>query len=282
MKRAFLTIALLGAFGAALGVDAASTADKGTIHVASPGSMFGRMHTVSQLFMKEQPLIRVDFMRSANVDATFSALLDKSADIALTTRRITPAEEQSARNKGLELTGHIIGHGGMVIITAAANPVEDLAVDQVRKIFTGEYTNWSQTGGPNEAITVVRVGETYPGTNFFMQEDFLGGIPFAASAIVVPEFASVIRKVAQTPGGIGFVRIRDAFESPIPHESAIKVLGVKKDASAPAVRPSRKTVADASYPIRRPYYVYCEKSADVKIMKYVEFVQKKGWGQQNL
>lgn len=282
MKRAFLTIALFGAFGAALAVNAASTAEKGTIHVASPESMFGRMHSVSQLFMKEQPLIGVDLMQSANVEASFTALIDKSADIALTTRRITAAEEQSSKDKGLELTGHIIGHGGIVIITTAANPVGEVTVDQIRKIFTGEYTNWSQAGGPDQPITVVRIGETYPGTNFFMQEDLLGGIPFAATAIVLPKFTKVIQKVAQTPGGIGFVRIRDAFESPIPSEFAIKVLGVKKDDAAPAVAPSRKTVADGSYPIRRPYYMYCEKGADVKVMKYVEFVQKKGWGQQNL
>ena len=128
----------------------------------------------------------------------------------------------------------------------------------------------------------VRVGETYPGTVFFMQEDFLGGLPFATTAIVVPEFAGVLRKVAQTPGSIGFVRIRDAFESPIPYEMDIKVLKIKKDATTPAIQPSRTTIGDASYPIRRPYYVYYESKADTNIVKYVEFVQKKGWGQQNL
>ena len=131
-----------------------STADKKVIHVASPGSMFGRMHTISKLFMKAQPLIQVDFMRSTNVDATFSALIDKSADIALTTRRITAAEDQLAKSKGLELTGRVIGHGGIVIITAARNPLNELTVEQVQKIFTGKYSNWNELGGTDEPITV--------------------------------------------------------------------------------------------------------------------------------
>lgn len=282
MKRGFTIITLLGALMAMVAVNGWSTAVQNVIHVASPGSMFGRMHTVSKLFMKDQPQIKVDFMRSADVNAAFSALIDKSADVALTTRRITPAEEQLAKSKGLELTGQVIGHGGIVIVTPSRNPLEELTADQVRKIFSGEYTNWNQAGGPAEPITVVRVGETYPGTVFFMQEDFLGGIPFTANAVVVPEFAAVVRKVAATPGAVGFVRIRDAFESPIPYEMDVKALKIKKDAAAPAIKPSRATIGDASYPIRRPYYVYYESKAEAKIVKYVEFVHKKGWGQQNL
>jgi phosphate transport system substrate-binding protein len=282
MKRGVIIVALMCAFMAMVAANVGGAADKKVIHVASPGSMFGRMHTVSNLFMKDQRHVEVDFKRSANVDAAFAALIDKSADIALTTRRITAAEEQLAKSKGLELTGRVIGHGGIVIITAARNSLNELTVEQVRKIFTGAHTNWNQLGGPDEPITVVRVGETYPGTVFFLQEDVFGGLPFATNAIVVPEFAGVIRKVAQTPGSIGFVRIRDAFESPIPYEMGFKVQKIKRDATTPAIMPSRKTVGDASYPIRRPYYVYYESKADTNIVKYVEFVQKKGWGQQNL
>jgi len=282
MKRGFALLALMCGFTVLVAGDLGRAADQKVIRVACPGSMFGRMHTVSTLFMKDQPLVKIDFKRSANVDATFAALLDKSTDIALTTRRITPAEEQSAKSKGLELTGRVIGHGGIVIITAGKNPLNELTVEHVRKVFTGEIGNWNQVGGPNEPVTVVRVGDTYPGTVFFMKEDFFGGLPFAPNAIVVPEFAAVTRKVGQTPGSIGFVRIRDAFESPIPYEMDVKALKIKKDAASPAIKPSRATVGDATYPIRRPYYVYHESKADTNMLKYVEFVLKKGWGQQNL
>jgi len=57
---------------------------------------------------------------------------------------------------------------------------------------------------------------------------------------------------------------------------------IKNDATAAAIQPSRTTIGDASYPIRRPYYVYYQGKADRNIAKFVEFIQKKGWGQQNL
>lgn len=282
MKRGFVVVTLILALAAISAVDLESAVEGKVVRVASPGSMFGRMHTVSRLFMKDQPTIKVDFMRSVNVDASFSALLEKSVDVALTTRRITAAEDQSAKSKGLQLTGVVIGHGGIVIVTSPRNPVSELTVEQVQKIFTGGCLKWSEVGGANEPITVVKIGgDVYPGTLFFMQQDFLGGTPFAVNAATVPEFAGVLRKVAETPGSIGFVRIRDAFETPIALEMSVKVLKIKKDASSPAVQPSRATIADAGYPIRRPYYVYYESNADANVMKYVEFVKKKGWGQQN-
>jgi len=282
MKRGCAFAGLICALMLMTMVGAGSAADPKVVRIGGPGSMFGRMNTISTLFRRDQPLIQVDFMRSADVDSSFSALIEKSIDIALTTRRITPAEDQLAKSRGMELTGRVIGHGGIVLITAPGNPINELTVDQVRKAFTGECTNWRDVGGSDGPITVVRVGENYPGTNFFMQEDLFGGRPFAANAVVVPEFNNVLRKVAQTAGSLGFVRIRDAFESPIPFEMAIKVLKVKKDAASPAVQPSRATIADSSYPILRPYYVYYESKADTNILKYVEFVEKKGWGQQNL
>jgi len=261
---------------------AGRAADRKVVRVTSPGSMFGRMHTISALFSRDQPMIQIDFVRSADVDTSFSALIERSTDIALTTRRITPTEDQLAKSQGMELTGRVIGHGGIVLITAPGNPIDGLTLDQVRKAFTGECTNWRELGGSDGPITVVRVGENYPGTNFFMQEDLFGGRPFAANAVVVPEFNNVLRKVAQSAGSLGFVRIRDAFESPIPFEMAVKVLKVRKDAASPAIQPSRATIADSSYPILRPYYVYYESKADTSIVKYVEFLEKKGWGQQNL
>jgi phosphate transport system substrate-binding protein len=123
---------------------------------------------------------------------------------------------------------------------------------------------------------------TYPGTVFFMQEDFFGGLPFVRDAVVVPEFAGVLRQVVQTPGATGFVRIRDAFELAIPYRMSVKVMKIKEDNDTPAIAPSRATIEDASYPIRRPYYVYHGSKSDADIIKYVDFVREKGWGPQNL
>lgn len=264
----------------------ARTGSAGTpkvIHAVCPTSMFDRVHAVTEVFMKEHPLIQVDLREDLNVNGTLRALIEESVEIGLATRRVSVEEDRLAGSRGVELAEHLIGYGGIVVITSPRNPLDELTVEQVRKIFTGEITSWKDVGGSEGRITVVRVGDTtHPGTVFFMQEDFFGGKPFAADAVVEPEFAGILRKTLQIPGSVGFVRIRDAFELAVPYGMPIKILNIKADQDAPPIRPSRATIDNGSYPLRRPYYVYCKRSADSNVMKYIEFLRKMGWGPQDL
>ena len=148
----------------------------------------------------------------------------------------------------MELVERLIGYGGIVIITHPQNPVKELSVDQVRKIFRGDITRWDQLGGRTENITVVRTDESqHPGTFVFMEEDFLKS-KFAKDSVALTQFPGVMAKVAQTPSAIGYVRIRDAFESKPKQRDAIKILEIKKLGALVGVMPSRETVSDGSVP----------------------------------
>jgi len=252
------------------------------LQVTVSGSMFGRMHTLSKSFEKENPGTRVNMNLVPSVDDVIADLLQKSTIVAMTTRHMTEKERQAAQSKGMDVAEHLIGYGGIVIITHAGNPLDELTVDQVKMIFKGDTTRWIELGGSDNPILVFRTGEKYPGTTFFMQEDFLLGKPFAIKGSVQEEFSAVMRMVGQTPGAIGYTRIRDALESPVAREFRVKVLKIKKDAASPAIMPSRATVGDGTYPIRRPYYLYLEKKTDGEVKKFVDYILKKGWGQQTL
>ena len=98
--------------------------------------------------------------------------------------------------------GQVPGHAqqeemnltGIAVITHPSNPVDELTLDQVRKIYTGEYDNWSQVGGPDQQVNVMTVGEM-PGVQ-----------PKLTSNASVSAFASnVFMGVAGTSGAIGFV-----------------------------------------------------------------------------
>jgi len=259
----------------------ARAADGDAVRVTGAGSMFGRVHTLSRMFMKESPGIRVEVSKEANVDAGIAALLEGRTDAAMASRRLTDEEKEAAKEKNVELAERLIGHGGIVIVAHPSNPLNDLAVEEVRKIFKGEYTRWSQVGGADEPIVVFRTGSTYPGTSFFMENDFLGG-PFSDDATVVEEFSGVMRKVASTPGSLGYTRIRDAFESPAANEVWVKVLDIARIRGGAAVAPSRATVKDGSYPVLRPYYLYLRGDAGKEAVEFTDFIMRKGWGQQGL
>jgi len=257
----------------------APAADKTVIQVTGPDSMFGRLHTLSMLFERENPGMDVRVVRGATVDAVFPALVKGETGVAMASRKINAAEKDAAKAKGVELTENLIGYGGIVIVAHVSNPLNELTVDQVKKLLSGEYTNWSECGAPPALVKVFRVGEKHPGTLVFMQEDFLGK-PLASGAEVMPDFAGVMTKVSGTPGAIGFVRIRDAFECP--GQAVTKVMKIRAGVDGSAVLPCRGTVSDGSYPIRRPYYLYSNSRVSAEISKYIEYIKAKGWGQQTL
>ncbi len=257
-------------------------AGKSVVRVKCPDSMVARIYSLSKIFMKTHPDMTVDFWKGSSLDGGIPALLQGSTDVAMSTRRMTDQEIQTAVDQGKEFVERLIGHGGIVIVTNRANPLNSMTVEQVRKILRGEYTRWNQLGGSNEPVTIFSVGPKHPGTLIFMQQDFLGGAAVTPNAVIVEDFPTVMKKVSEDPGGMGYVRIRDAFESSPTREIPIKILEIKQSAATVAVMPSRAHVGDGSYPLRRPYFLYFESKAGPAIRQYVDFIVGKGWGPQDL
>ena len=252
------------------------------IRVCGADSMMGRMQILTKVFMKNNPDIKVEIVEGSLVDVGITSLIENKCDVAMASRSLTEKESAHAVRKDVEIVERLVGYGGIVIITHPQNLVNDLSVDQVRKIFTGEITRWDQLGGRTENITVVITDETrHPGTFVFMEHDFLRS-KFTKDAVTLTQFPGVMAKVAKTPGSIGYVRIRDAFESKPKVRASIKVLEIKREGALVGVAPSREAVNDGTYPIRRPYYLYYNSKADGNIKKYADYLLGKGWGSQNL
>ena len=165
----------------------------------------------------------------------------------MASRKITAQESEAAKAKGLQLDEHVVGYGGIVIITDQQNPVDELSIDQVRKIFTGEIVNWKDINGKDQAITVFKSGEKHPGTLLFVENDILGGVPITKSAITLPDFPVIIKKVAETAGSIAYARMRDPFPGPA---SRTKLLKIRKDEHSLPVSASRETIGNGTYPLR--------------------------------
>jgi len=281
-RRIVLAVGLLGGLFFVVWLSMSLAAAARTLQVSVSGSMFGRIHTLATAFEKQNPGVKIALHLAPGVDEVISELLDRTATIAMASRHLMEKEKDVAQLKGMDMSEQVIGYGGIVIITHMDNPLNELTLDQVRMVFKGDITRWNELGGSDSSISIFRTGRRYPGTTFFMQEDFLLGRPFAIKAAIEEEFSAVMRMVAQTPGSIGYTRIRDAFESPVAREFRVKVIKIRKDNTSPAVMPSRSTVNDGTYPIRRPYYMYFEKKMEGEVKTFVDFILKKGWGQETL
>jgi phosphate transport system substrate-binding protein len=113
------------------------------------------------------------------------------------------------------LTDHQVA---AVVFTLVVNndlngKVNNLTSAQIKGIYTGQYTNWSQLGGPSEAITVINRPLT-SGTRATFKEFVLGGTDeTAGSTLTQDNTGAVAQAITQTPGSIGYVSIGFAASS---------------------------------------------------------------------
>jgi phosphate transport system substrate-binding protein len=263
-----LTISLVGLFSFA------QTENAQSIRVKGSESTAWMVDQYAKEFIQSHPDARI--VVSGGQGIGWKALLDRECEIAMASRRITDEEKQEAQKKGLEIQETCIGWGGIVIIVHPSNPVNELTVEQARRVFAGQYANWGQVGGPDGPISVLTIGEERPGTLYWMQHDFLHG-PIAPNAMTKGFFRAVISGISESGTSTSFVRVRNILQlKEKSQDSKIKVVAIKKDAQSPAILPSRSTVNDGTYPITRPYYMYIDaKTVGKQIKEFYEFCASK-------
>jgi phosphate transport system substrate-binding protein len=102
----------------------------------------------------EQRVTLGNRLRTSQTHGAFINLIDGNADIILTHRTMSPDEKAYAETGGVTLIEIPIALDPFVFVVNLNNPVKSLTVEQIRKIYTGEITRWSEVGGNNAEIKV--------------------------------------------------------------------------------------------------------------------------------
>jgi phosphate transport system substrate-binding protein len=265
---AALTVFLAGMFSFVQGQEAESIRVKGS---ESPAWM---VDLYAKEFIKDHPAARI--VVSGGQGIGWKALLDHECEIAMASRRITDEERRDAEKKGLDVREKCIGWGGIVIIVHPSNPVNELTVEQVRTIFSGQTANWKKVGGSDQPIAVLTIGDERPGTLYWMQHDFLHA-PLAPNSISKSFFRAIISGIGETGSAASFVRVRNIAQlKEQKQDDKVKIVAIKANADAPAILPSRETVDNGTYPITRPYFMYLDaKGAGKQAQEFMEYCSSK-------
>ena len=168
--------------------------------------------------------------------------IDGTCDLGLSSRALKDEEKQ---NGAVE---NIVALDGVAVVINPANGVEDLTVEQIAQIFTGEITNWSELGGTDGEIAVFG-REAGSGTRGAFEE--IVGVEDTCK--YTNEYSStgdVIGNVASNPNAIGYASLSAVNDT----VKAVKVNGVA---------PSEDTVKDGSYEIQRPFVMVTKEGAEL-------------------
>lgn len=190
--------------------------------------------------------------------AGIEAVMNGTADIATSSRDLTADEEAS----GL-LKKTVIAHDGIAVIVNPDNPVSQLSLDQLRGIFAGQITNWSELGGPDETILVVNRDEA-SGTREAFKTIVMQGTSFDKRAAVLPGTGQVRDVVSRTKNAIGYISL--GFVDSEFSKEKVKALDID------GVTPSEESIQDKTYPIARDLFFFTRGVPTGDAATFVKFV----------
>lgn len=185
--------------------------------------------------------------------AGIQAVQEGRCDIGLSSRNLKDDEKAN----GLE--GTILAYDGIAIIVNPENPVADLDVETIAKIYTGEITNWKEIGG-NDAEIVLIGREAGSGTRdgFESITDTKDKCKYRQE---LTSTGDVITTVASNPNAIGYASLASVKDT-------VKALTVD------GVAPSKETIKNGSYVVQRPFVLVTKKDTALSenAQKFFEYI----------
>ena len=221
--------------------DSSTVELSGTVNTDGSTSMESVVKALGEAFMELNPGVTVNYSGTGSGTGIQSAI-DGTCDLGLSSRALKDEEKQ---NGAVE---NIVALDGVAVVINPANGVEDLTVEQIAQIFTGEITNWSELGGTDGEIAVFG-REAGSGTRGAFEE--IVGVEDTCK--YTNEYSStgdVIGNVASNPNAIGYASL-SAVDDTV---KAVKVNGVA---------PSEDTVKDGTYEIQRPFVMVTKEGAEL-------------------
>jgi len=135
-----------------------------------------------------------------------TAFIAKQVDIAQASRQMKQTEKDQAIANGVNPVEWKVAMDGIAIIVEKSNPITVLTMDQLAKIYKGNFTNWNEVGGSDKSI-VLYGRNSASGTYAYFQEVTLANKPYATSMQQFAGNSQIVVQVTQNHGGIGYVGI---------------------------------------------------------------------------
>lgn len=200
----------------------------------------------------------------------FAALINGTIDIANASRGIKDEEIEQAESAGFTPVEFVVANDAIAVIVHPDNPISELTLEQVSRIYTGEVTNWQEIGGEDRPI--VRLSrETNSGTHVYFLETVirLGSKEdtsiFSADTLLLPSSEGIIAEVSDNPNAIGYDGLGYITED-------VKKIALATENDGEYILPSVETVKNGTYPVSRFLYMYTRGEPEGAIKTYLEWI----------
>ena len=253
------------------------TVEKTIITVKGSDTMVNLSQKWAEEYMKLNPNVSIQ-VTGGGSGTGVAALLNKTTDLANSSRELKSSELEEAKNKGVNPTVYEVALDGIAVIVHPQSKVDNLTLQQVSDIFAGKIKNWKEVGGSDMPITLYG-RENSSGTYEFFKEHVLGKdangkqVDYSPSTQVLQGTAALGEAVARDVKGIGYGGVGYFAE-----RNDIRILHIKKDKDSPAISPAENNkvnydvIWNGDYSISRYLYCFTNGEASGKVKEFMDFI----------
>src|SRR5881296_3669658 len=217
---------------AAIGL-AASASRAGNITVKGSDTLLVLSQRWAEAYMKTHPGVTIQ-VTGGGSGTGIAALINGTTDFANASRRIKSEEKLAAESAKRPPVETRVCMDALSVVVHKDNPVKELSLTQIGKIYSGYINNWKQVGGPDHAI--IRYSrESNSGTYSFVKDEVLKGHDYAADCQTMSGTSEVAEAVSRDKWGIGYGGV--AYFAKVP---ALKIIFIKKMEDSAPVSPIGK------------------------------------------
>lgn len=235
------------------GTDSGNSGKSITISISGSTSVGPLMEKIAEKYESDNSNVSIE-INQVGSSAGIKDAINGVSEIGMSSRELKSEEEK-------EVKSTVIAYDGIAIITNKNNPIKNITLDQIKGIFTGEITNWSEIEGGKDAPIVVASREEGSGTRDAFQE-IVGykSEELRADAMISNGNGGLKETVVGNENAIGFV----SFEY---LDDKVNIVNVEN------VEPKADLVKSGEYKISRPFLLATkEGSLSENGQKLIDFI----------
>lgn len=211
-----------------------------------------------EAFMKKNPGVQISLSGGGSGEG-IKALIDKTTDIATSSREIKKEEIALAETKGVKPVAHVVAKDALTPVVHPKNKVTNLSIDQLSQIYQGKITNWKEVGGEDLKIVVIS-RDSSSGTFESWDHFVMKKAKVAPTAQMLASNGALVTAVAKNRYAIAYLGIGYVNKS-------VKPLQVN------GITASIQTALSNEYPLSRELYMYTSGEPTGDVAKFIAFVK---------
>ncbi|WP_133014241.1 phosphate ABC transporter substrate-binding protein [Clostridium cuniculi] len=222
------------------GNNTASSKDAITISISGSTSVGPLMEKIQEKYEEENGNVTLEIQQNGS-GAGIKDVISGISEIGMSSRELKDEEKESVQ-------GTIVAYDGIALLVNPNNPVKNISLEDVKKIYTGEITNWKELGGDDTPIVVVSREEGSGTRDAFQEIVGYESEELLKDATISDGSGSVKTTVAGNKNAIGFA----SFEYIDDTVSALSIDGVE---------PTADNVKAGSYKLSRPFILITKEDS---------------------